>query len=67
MERERECETVIAEREWEKNLREGSRQTLLLMQYDLSDDDTLICLSGGTYAHVCAHWAGISVCVTSAI
>lgn len=65
VERGRECETVIAEREREreKNLREGVRQTLLLMRYDLSDDDTHICRAG-TYAHACAR---LSVCVTSAI
>lgn len=44
VERGRECETVIAESE-RKNLREGARQTLLLMRYDLSDDDTHVCLA----------------------
>ncbi len=64
VERGRECETVIAEREREKNLREGVRQTLLLMQYDLSDDDTHSCLArehAGTYAHAWARGARLPV------
>lgn len=70
VERGRERETVIAEWEWEKNLSEGARQTLLLMQYDLSDNDTHISLAStraGTYIRAQAGGARLSLCVTSAM
>ncbi|KAF3845057.1 hypothetical protein F7725_008220 [Dissostichus mawsoni] len=47
------------EREGERNLREACRQTLQLMRYDLSDDDTHICLASirtGTYDFCVCSW-----------
>lgn len=51
-----------------KNLKEGVRQTLLLMQYDLSDDDTRICLASiragtyGTLLHMHSQDLSVYVC-----